>query len=305
MSIPIIYYHNGNQEYLKASLTQCQKFNHTIYLLGDDTNQNIVEGIQWFSADEFSNTTRWKHFEASYVAMSPNEYTYELNCFKRFFMIDAFIEHMKIDRFVYLDSDVLCYIDFSSEPVFYKYDVGMCVPKSQHKYCQLACCAVSFWTAESLKDFLDFCIDTYENNIGLLKKKWAFHRKYRVFGGISDMTLEYLWYEQDRSFNKYNLAKRTRELNGVMDLDVNNLTNYKYNEYKLQRFLGIKTIVFDNGLAYFVNANNKKIRAYGIHFQGTAKQYLQPYAEKQRLSPWVYIKQTVRYIKNRIVKGLS
>lgn len=40
MNIPVIYWHNGNQEYLKASLILCKKFNNTVYQLGDDTNRN-------------------------------------------------------------------------------------------------------------------------------------------------------------------------------------------------------------------------------------------------------------------------
>lgn len=304
MSIPIIYYYKGNPEFLKASLVQCKKFNHTVYLLGDNTNRNIVQEIQWFSAEEFSDTARWKHFEDHYVAMSTNDFTFELNCFKRFFVIDAFIERMKIDRFVYLDGDILCYIDFSSEPVFYKYDVGMCVPEIQDNYKWSANCGISFWTAKSLKAFLDFCIDTYEKNTELLKEKWNYHCMHHLPGGVCDMTLEYLWYESDRSFNKYNLSKRTNELNGIMDININSGTNYKNNEYKIRKIFGIKSIVFDNGCPYFVNISNERVRVYGIHFLGSAKKYLLSYAEKQCISPWFYFKVTVkrifRYIKKVI-----
>lgn len=295
LNIPVIYYHNGNQEYLKTSLIQCKKFNHTVYLLGDDSNKNIAKGIKWFSSDEFSNTVRWKNFKDRYVHLSSNNYTYELNCFKRFFVIEAFIEHMNIDRFVYLDSDVLCYINFSSESVFCKYDVGMGIPEIRNEYQCDGVCSVSFWTTESLNDFLNFCVDTYDKDIDILKKIWTYRHMHRL-GEISDMTLEYLWYKQNHSFKKYNLFKRTRELNGIMDHNVNCSGNYKDNEYKLQKMIGIKWIVFNKGLPYFINTNNKKVRVYVIHFQGEAKQYMVPYAEKQYFLPYIHIKAAVEKV---------
>ncbi|MGM9679882.1 MAG: hypothetical protein ACI3XR_00085 [Eubacteriales bacterium] len=134
MGIPVIFYHNGNQDYLRAALMQCRKYNDSVFLLGDDTNKNIGDGIKWFRSEDYSDTDRWREFEKVYLPMSSNDPLFELNCFKRFFVIESFIREMQIKKFVYLDSDILCYVNFSMLTVINDHDVGMCVPECQEPY---------------------------------------------------------------------------------------------------------------------------------------------------------------------------
>lgn len=303
--VPVIFFHLGNQEYLKSSLCQCKRYNQLVILLGDETNKNIVEDVQWFNAADFLDKDSWISFKKTYCHMSSNSKEFELTCFKRFFVIHQFIRENNIDRFVYLDSDVLCYVNYSDIEAFTKYDVGMCVPKEQGEYRWVANCGISLWTADSLKDFLQYCVDTYNKRIGLLKEKYNYHISNGVPGGICDMTLQYLWYVQDKKFAKLNLVIASEELCGVMDYNVNSESNYLENEYLKNKKYGIKAIEYHEGIPFFVKKDGTRVRAFSIHFLGGAKGWLCDYQLYMRPAGKTVIQYNMARIKNNIRKFIK
>ena len=289
--IPVIFYHVGNQPYLKTALRQCKKYNQSVILLGDQSNSKMAEeeGCTWFLAKTYDEKEQWKHFEQKYVGMSTNDYRFELNCFRRFFVIHELIQEKNIDRFVYLDSDILSYVNFSSLDEMWKADCGMSVPKEQSKYGWVANCGISFWNRKSLTSFLDYCIDIYESHMDVLEEKWNYHRKNHVDGGICDMTLQYLWYKNDQTCKKINLVDRENGLPGVMDFNVNLPMNCYKNEYLMNDLVHIKKICFENGKPFLCSTDGAKVPVFAIHFLGPAKQYMKSYEEGNSLRVGDYI----------------
>lgn len=290
-SIPIIFFHRGNQKYLNVALKQCRKFNEKVILLGDDSNRETAfqNECDWIEAQTYDNGEMWKKFEKNYVSMSTNDYFFELNCFRRFFVIAEMIREKDIDQFVYLDSDIMSYVNFSSLDEMWKADCGMSVPIEQSQYGWVANCGISFWNRKSLTSFLDYCIDIYENHIDVLEEKWNYHRKNHVDGGICDMTLQYLWYKNDQTCKKINLVDRKNGLPGVMDFNVNLPMNCYKNEYKMNDLVHIKKICFENGIPSLCATNGIKVPVFAIHFLGPAKQYMDSYAKKNSLRLGDYI----------------
>ena len=115
--IPVIFYHTGNQEYLKIALEQCKKYNQTVILLGDSTNKEIAVKTDclWYPVENYDEKSQWKRFEQAYVGMSTNDYRFELNCFRRFFVIDEFIIELEILVIVsvaFFNSNIVCDVCF-------------------------------------------------------------------------------------------------------------------------------------------------------------------------------------------------
>lgn len=297
--IPVIFYHTGNQEYLKVALEQCRKYNQSVILLGDISNQILAEqtGCQWHDASIYDEKPAWKQFSSGYVGMSSNDYAFELNCFRRFFVIREFIQQSQIDRFVYLDSDILTYCDFSELEQFQTADSGMSVPKEQSEFGWVANCGISLWNKKSLDSFLNYCIDIYENHLELLEEKWKYHEENQVPGGICDMTLQYLWFKNDRSRAKINLVDRENGMNGVMDFNVNLATNCYRQEYEMNSYIQIKKIEIRDGKAFLRSRTGECIRVFAVHFLGPAKQYMKSYAKRGRLSLKDYTVFTLKKVK--------
>lgn len=302
--IPVIFYHTGNQEYLKIALEQCKKYNESVILLGDDSNKGMAAkvGCSWHPVAVYDECEQWKRFEKSYVGMSTNDDRFELNCFRRFFVIHEFMNANGIDKFVYLDSDILTYVNFSDITGVENIDSGMSVPKEQSKYGWVANCGISLWNQKSVASFLEYCIDIYENHLGLLEEKWNYHKENQVPGGICDMTLQYLWYKNDTSCKKVNLVDRENGLSGVMDFNVNLATNCYRNEYAMNSLVQIKKIKIENGQAFLRDTDGKKVCVYAIHFLGPAKQYMKSYAYKRKLVLKDYLICYLKRIKAFLVR---
>ena len=294
--VPVIFYHVGNQPYLKTAMKQCRKYNEKVILLGDESNQAMAAkiGCTWFLARDYDEKELWKQFEEKYVGMSTNDYHFELNCFRRFFVIQELIKENNMDQFVYLDSDILSYVNYSDLDDMWLADSGMSVPKEQSRYGWVANCGISFWNRKSLSSFLDYCIDIYENHMELLEEKWNYHKEHHVAGGICDMTLQYLWYKNDISCEKINLVDRENGLPGVMDFNVNLSTNCYKNEYLMNDLIHIKKICFKNDQPFLCGRDGTLVPVLAIHFLGPAKQYMESYEKKNSLSSGDYI---IYYLK--------
>ena len=109
--LPIIFVHTGNSNIISYALNQARKFNpdSEIILLGDESNSWVQKhGFRHFNVSDYYGMA--EKFNDVYVHMSPNPIGYERFCFQRWMVIKEFLDSCEeIDRFVYLDTDVLLY----------------------------------------------------------------------------------------------------------------------------------------------------------------------------------------------------
>jgi hypothetical protein len=140
--------------------------------------------------------------------------------------------------------------------------------ENQDNFRWASSCHFSYWTLEGLEDFTSFCIEAYHNKTirEQLETKWKWHNDHNKPGGVSEMTLLYLWSKDNQK-----VANSSKVINNMtVDHSINTSTNYSENEYQMQ--LEIKKIIFRDGIPYgFNKILNKEIRFLGIHCQGTAK----------------------------------
>ncbi len=114
LPIPIIYIHKGYCPYLRLSLLQARKSNPRarVILLGDEGNEKLERetGIEFYPFKNYF--TLAEKFEKIYKHHSSNGYSYEVFCFQRWFILEAFIAIEKLNGyFLYNDSDTFLFCD--------------------------------------------------------------------------------------------------------------------------------------------------------------------------------------------------
>ena len=190
-TLPILFVHSGKQWYLKKTIRMAEAYNDEVFLLGDRSNQMFCRN--WIAQDSL-NQKRFLEFKKVYRHMSSNLYEFELNCFKRFYLIYEFMIQQDICECIMLDSDLCSFVSYLKlDFVQSGFDAAYSIPEKQEPFVWAGSPHMSYWKVEGLKQFLEFIEDSYKNNIELLERKYQYHKESGKDGGICDMTLLYLW----------------------------------------------------------------------------------------------------------------
>ncbi|MCM1236228.1 MAG: hypothetical protein NC489_39615 [Ruminococcus flavefaciens] len=277
--VPIVIYHEGRPSYLRECINQAKKFNNTVILIGDESNRDM-NSDDWYNEADLE-TDEWHEFSEMFCNMSTNPAKFELQCFKRFFMIYALMKRDIISECIHIDSDVLCYYDFSMfKTVAGKYVASLDIPQKQDEYRWSAGAITSYWTKEGIASFCNFIIYIYKNKKTLLAEKWNYQKDHNLPGGICDMTLLYLWSKQQGEATVLNTMKEF--YNGsnmvVIDNNINSVENYTDNKYLYNKLFNMKKVTFIDGVPYLHRSDGTKIQTLVLHFQGGAKKYMKYYA---------------------------
>jgi hypothetical protein len=259
VAIPIIYFHYGNPDYLKYSLKQARHYNpeSRIYLLGDKKN-NKYPFITHVLAAKYEAAAA--KFKAVYIHRSSNSANYELSCFLRWFYIEAFCEENNIQSFIYLDSDVLVYQDFTElVPLFNNCRIAnTCEDTGMPAF-------TYFRDYQEIKRFCDYLVHCYTDPAAITKIEAIyapFKNDPEVMGGISDMVLFHLYF-QDYPDGALKVDLVTKDI--AVDSNINRADGYETEN-------GIKKIYWQNNLPHGKNASSGKlIRFVTLHYQGLAK----------------------------------
>ena len=298
LEIPVIFTHfNQQPNYLKFALKSAKNLNETVVLVGDDTNEKFWEN-HWNTTQIVSD--KYEHFQKSYVHMSTNPQQFELFCFKRFFYLEEWMKNKEEKKVFLLDSDVISFANYSDQAYTNvigdnNYIAALMTPKYEREFQWASSPHFSYWTIEGLEDFTSFCMEAYNNKSirGKLEQKFKWHIENNKSGGICDMTLLYLW-----SQNNPKVANFSKVINDMtVEHCINVSENYLEDEYQMQ--LGVKKIIFKKGIPYGFNKNlNKEIRFLGIHCQGTAK-ILMRFFYYENLRPFYLTGKLVEIIKTK------
>lgn len=258
-SLPIIFFHEGNPAYLKYSLKQAKRFNpnSTIYLLGDKANNRYTFVTH---VDLSTLQSDAEAFRKIYVHRSPNGEHYELTCFLRWFYVKALCKQQGIEAFIYLDSDVLTFQNFTELKSFF----GDSTIANTCDWTGMP--AVSYFKDyKAINSFCDFLIYAY-TNISAIKKLEGWYETLLVdpisLGGISDMIL-FHFYFQEHPNETLKIDLINNEL--AVDISINREDGYEQED-------GMKKVYWQNGLPYCKNlATGQLVRFASLHYQGNAK----------------------------------
>lgn len=110
MSLPIVFMHRTDDNYLSYSLRQAQVSNpgSRIFLLGTALNQRFgTNGIQHVRLDAYMQTAA--AFAPHYKHLHVMSHAYNLFCFQRWFILRDFMRSQQMTACCYIDSDVMLY----------------------------------------------------------------------------------------------------------------------------------------------------------------------------------------------------
>ena len=295
-SIPVIFFHDGNQKYLKYAIDSAKAFNKYVFLIGTNNNQDFCE--DWFNL-ELLNGEKYRNFVKMYQHMSTNSYEFELACFRRYFMLEEFMTSKNFDECIMIDSDVLTYCDYSKLHCFENVDVSVTIVPYQGKYDWAASPHIFYCKREALSKYITFILDTYQYHIHILKEKADYFIKNHLKGGICDMTLLYLWSVK----NEVRFTNLIQADDICFDNCVQSANHLRPNQFKINPLLRIKKIKKKGNNIFFLEQCTKKLIPVGaIHFQGSAKSIMCDVYDDNNL----FLKILHRYndILIRIVKKL-
>lgn len=213
----------------------------------------------------------YERFCRSYVHLSSNSPEFEKICFRRYFLLARFLESRPdVREFVLIDSDVLLFQGAGPHiaRIAGKADFSGSYMQSTEGWnpCQISP-HVSYWTANGLRRFVASVLDSYATPSGRRKLREIAARfaARDVRGGVSDMTLLYLW-----AHATGNDAPINQVLDGtVIDHNINGTHNLVRQEFKVLG--GAKRIAYSNGTAWLTSTAGDMTRVVALHFQGSAK----------------------------------
>ena len=312
--IPVFIHHETHSDnapsYWLDCLNQARKYNKQVFLCGNKIQKKAVGEIACFVDANSLVSPRWKEFKSvfrNYTTTYTDQYLDVI--YKRLFMLYEFMSSHNMENCVLLDSDVLVYLNFSEYKDFHKHDVAFCVDYDQNftKYGDsselrmLANLGLSYWTINALDNFLKHCTNEYRNPSRLLKK-YEFHKKHSLPGGVCEMSSAYLWIKDNPQFRFLNLAV---EKDGfVFNSDYNFSRNYYNVEYKTNKITNFKKIKFSSNSPFpiFTTVDNRKISGYNIHFGGGSKRCMNDIYKNKKIGLYNYLIFFIIYLKRKLKK---
>ena len=267
MSLPIIFIHRGNQDYVKIAIEQACRNNEKVILLGDTSNKIFCDA--WEDMENLYDENR-KRFQGAFKNYSLNMAQFEFGCFERYFIINEYMRLNKLSEIIMCDSDIMLYQNMSDVD-YSDYDVALNTSNDPTDiYFSSGHC--SYWTKGALESFIQFIVNSYESdkNREKLKKHGTFLYENCGKQGISDMTLLRDWIEQV-PVKVWHISR----LNGLNPIADHNM-NCDETVFEMDSDTNLKRVEFINNTPHFYH-EGRAIPAYSLHFQGHAKKYMESF----------------------------
>jgi hypothetical protein len=268
--IPVIFIHIGYQNYLEYTVKKSLEKNNVIYI--SDTNLPFKNpNLKFEKIEDFSDG--FDEFGKNYVHLNTTPFSYELFCYKRWFVLKNYMLKNNIDVVFYVDSDVLLFTNVTDEwEKFKNYDFTLL-----HR----SAATSSFITLRGIKNFCDFLVKSYSDKNSYQFRKMESHFRVRqscnLPGGVCDMTaLEIFHYNDDDGGGPGRVGEMMQIIsNSTYDHNINTPDNdYEYeNNIKKIEIIEKKPFVFNKKL-------NKKIEFKCLHFQGNSKNLIKNIYER-------------------------
>lgn len=280
--------HHGSASYLRHCLSFSKNSGNRTILVGSDVRFEEKCDEYW---DDGIPLPDYDKFCQYYKHMSTNSEEFELLCFRRYFLMLAVARSKNIDHFWMIDSDILLMESLEPMTRFLLeggYKASLTFQETQREFSWSASAHISFWTVEALANFVEFlCVLYTTDKIHILNEKYRYHVSHNLAGGICDMTALYLW-EKERG-DTFNNA--TAHLHGMAlyDHNINCDFNYSDDQFQMVPFLGVKRVKYDGAHCVAVRQNGSTCRIASLHFQGSAKKYMDRFVESKSLSLLPYL----------------
>ena len=265
--IPVLYvgaYKSevGSLPYLDDSVIRAKQSGNSIILLGQP---NRLADASYYIEDYESSAL---NFDEAYKHLAYYSDKFARMSFRRWFVIRDFMKVEKIDRVFLCENDVLLFCDITKQLQSYQ-NSALSTPGEQGEYewCSSGHCAL--WNIDDLDRFCEFALKIYREKVSVLEEKWNYHKEHNLPGGICDMTLFYLFCQENKIDSLLSMKDGS-----FFDDNINVGHNFFQNEYEKEIY-GIKKIRKMGSDLFAQNLKlNEQVKVNALHFSGTAKKYL-------------------------------
>ena len=189
MSLPIIFFHKGNQDFIKYPLWKAKEENPNsrVILLGDQSNKWLGSDgtIEWHDYSLYKEQAQ-NELVRVYEHYSTNLAHYELICIARWFIISDFMKREKLNSAFIADTDVLLYCNVSEENEKYFKNYRCTLTNNTSA-------GISFINdVEVLSDYCKFVLDCYSGrdkfHLDKAESHYSCLQKNGRPGGVADLT---------------------------------------------------------------------------------------------------------------------
>lgn len=265
-NLPVVFFHLGSNDYFDSAVNIAARNNFVLHV-GDIPLQNPPSEKYEF-VDYSLVTQDFDEFMNRYIHMHPRVGLFEHVCFLRWIALRNVMKLKGIPFAFYADSDVAVLEDITKTyEEFERPEIAYSIPHNDDPYYMVGCGHSSFWSLNGISRVCDYIFDSYrdEKKLNVLKDKWRHHQEGNVPGGVCDMTVLYMFSQENEVF-------RTNKVfnSATFDHCVTISENYTVDEFVMEG--PIKKIGFDKNSFFGLSKSGQEpIRFRGIHCQGSSK----------------------------------
>ncbi len=274
-NINCVVIHKGYQPYLRHNLEITSK-NNKVYLIGDSSVEvlgNISNNVKFLDIKKFQSNEKIKFFKENFKNYSTNSFEFEWFCFERVLLIESFMEEFGLEKVFHIDSDNILLTNIND--LNFTSNNAYVIPANKDRFTMAGSIHAGLIDMDFCTKFSELYEDIYINKskFDLIEKKIQHHKVNEIAGGICDMTLYFLLYDQ-KFLSIQNLLIPFHNISGEEYVFMNNynLGEGYFHDQNFEMKKGRIKIYNGNSINDLVN--NKKIKIANIHYQGKAKKYL-------------------------------
>lgn len=263
MTIPIVFIHLGNQEYVYRTVNYARQRSSRVVLLGDQSN--IMRGIEHVDLSTLRSSDL-DEFQNHFVNYSTNSAYIEFLCFARMFYLREWMIRNGVSTAVHLDSDciLLDHVDnlFKENTTSYIYPrLAYDDPARMAGNVATSCLTIPFLDA-----FIQLCKDIYvtKTKFHLIEPKIKYHQLHNKPGGICDMTLYYLL---SKELTIHNLLDK-QEDGTTYDDNINDTLGFDGPKTFSLSTDGVKNLSVIDKKVYALHVSGDVVKLNNLHFQG-------------------------------------
>jgi len=250
--VPVVFIHTGYKSYVNDAVQITARTNKHVFFIGDESCRRI-ENVTFLNIETYANVADdvYPHF----VNYSTNNAPYEWFCFKRVFILRAFMKDRGFSSVFHLDSDCILLRDVSTFP--FEKPVAYCVSPNYTEFHMCSSIHSALLTSQFCDDFEQLFRDVYENKskFHLIEPKIRHHRDNGVPGGICDMTLYHFLSRDVQNLMRHGFVNNINTGEGP-----DSETQYEKQGSYLQLFQSPEGLRLSDGTLI-----------WSLHFQGGAK----------------------------------
>jgi len=274
-NIPIVVVHRGYKPYVKYSVNLSSKKNF-VYVIGSKDLKFLEENnlnVRYVNIDDFALKKEIIEFKNQFINYSTYEDNFAWYCFERIFIIEEFLNEKKIPKVFHIDSDNAVFVDINS--INFKKDTAYHISQFQDNLNMNASVHSGLLDIKFCNEYNKLFQDIYINKskFELIEQKYQYHLQNNLKGGVIDMTLYYLLYNLNL-VDVQNLMKPIEDKTGFNNIFINNI-NLPEGFQSLNNFEMKKKLIKIYNKKYVKDIiNDELLILASMHFQGTAKKYL-------------------------------